>query len=95
MKNQFKIPEFISKAFAELDNQEQKQELIERYKRWADGEFTTLYKDWMEAKYNKLVKEDEEQSDFASWFSFSYKKAKNRTMRLTIRSLLDKINYEI
>jgi len=90
VKNQFKVPVFVSEEFNKLDI-EQKKEFINRYRRWEKNEFTVLFLEGLEKEYKSLVQEDEEKSDFVSWFSFSYKTARNRAQRLQLKSLINKI----
>lgn len=93
MKQEIKIPPFISRYLGELPFEE-KNEAIERYKRWYNGEYTQLFIQDLEHKLDKLVQDDEKDSDFLSWFSFAYKKAANRAKRLIIRDLINKLDYK-
>lgn len=93
--SEFKIPSFISSEFGKLPNKEQKEEMITRYKRWSDNEFTVLLLEYLEGEYDKLLKEDEEQCDFLSKFQFSYVTIRNKTKRGFIRSLIKKLDYNI
>lgn len=86
----FKVPPFISEYFNTLNTQE-KEECIQRYRRWEKNEFTEMFTQYLEKEYKSLVQEDEEKSDFVSWFNFSYKRARNRAQRLTLRKLINKI----
>ena len=94
MSKEFKIPAFISQHFNSLAHIE-RQEAIERYKSWYSHEFTEFFMDYLDAEHSKLVKEDEERSDFISWFQFSYVSIRNKSARKVIKSLLNKMNYEV
>jgi len=89
----FKVPSFISNDFSKLPSKEQKEEMISRYKRWSENEFTLLLVEYLEDEYDKLLKEDEERSDFLSWFQFSYVVIRNKAKRGFIRSLIKKLDY--
>ena len=91
----FKIPSFISGEFSKLQTKEQKEEMIGRYKRWSENEFTLLLIEYLEEEYEKLLKEDEEKSDFLSKFQFSYSSIRNKAKRGFIRSLIKKLDYTI
>jgi hypothetical protein len=95
MMSNFKIPSFISGEFSKLQTKEQKEEMISRYKRWSENEFTLLLIEYLEEEYEKLLKEDEEKSDFLSKFQFSYISIRNKAKRGFIRSLIKKLDYTI
>lgn len=90
----FKVPSFISDEFNSLDH-EGKKEASERYKRWYKHEFTEMFIDYLEEEYEKLLKEDEERSDFLSRFQFSYVSIRNKAKRSLLKSLIKKLDYNI
>lgn len=90
----FKIPTFISEYFATVPH-EQKQEAIDRYKRWYSHEFTEMFMDYLESQHAQLVKEDEEKSDFISRFQFSYVSIRNKSARKVLKSLLSKMEWKV
>ena len=90
----FKIPSFISEEFNKLQHEE-KKEAIERYKRWYAHEYTDLFIQHLEDEYTKLLKEDEETSDFLSRFQFSYVTIRNKAKRALLKSLIKKLDYEV
>ncbi|QDP52429.1 MAG: hypothetical protein Unbinned96contig1001_46 [Prokaryotic dsDNA virus sp.] len=94
MKSEFKVPSFISEYFNGLDA-EQKAEAVARYKSWYAHDFTELFIQHLSQQREKLVQEDEEKTDFMSWFQFSYKKAHNRAKRSLLRELQSKLNWKI
>jgi uncharacterized protein YoaH (UPF0181 family) len=90
----FKIPSFLSAHLSSLtDNQ--KQEAVERYKRWYAHDFTELFNQHLEDEYNKLVQEDEDKGDFLSKFQFSYVSIRNKAKRGLLRSLIKKLDYKV
>ena len=89
----FKIPTFISEYFATVPH-EQKQEAIDKYKRWYSHEFTEMFMDYLDAQHAQLVKDDEEKSDFLSKFQFSYVSIRNKAKRNLLKTLLTKMNWE-
>lgn len=91
----FKIPSFISAEFSKVPSKEQKEEMITRYKTWSTNEFTLLLTEYLEEEYDRLLKEDEEKSDFLSKFQFSYVAIRNKAKRGFIRSLIKKLDYTI
>jgi len=93
--SEFKIPSFISAEFSKLRVKEEKEEMISRYKRWSDNEFTVLLMEYLEDEYDKLLKEDEEKLDFLSKFQFSYVTIRNKAKRGFIRSLIKKLDYTV
>lgn len=93
MMSEFKIPSFISSEFSQLTNKADKEEMIKRYKGWSNNEFTLLLIEYLEEEYEKLVKEDEERSDFLSKFQFSYITIRNKAKRGLLRGLIKKLDY--
>ena len=91
----FKIPSFISSDFSKLKTGREREEMISRYKRWTENEFTLLLTEYLEEEYDKLLKEDEERSDFLSKFQFSYVAIRNKAKRGFIRSLIRKLDYTV
>lgn len=91
--SEFKIPSFISKDFGRLPNKSDKEDMIQRYKSWSTNDFTLLLIAYLEEEYEKLVKEDEERSDFLSKFQFSYITIRNKAKRGLLRGLIKKLDY--
>ena len=94
MSKQFKIPAFISDYFNSL-GQTERQEAIERYKSWYSHDYTELFREYLETEHKKLVKEDEEKSDFVSWFQFSYVSIRNKSARKVLKTLLNKMEWKV
>ena len=90
----FKIPSFISAHLSSL-SQDEKQEAIEKYKRWYLSEYTEMFSQHLEDEYTKLVQEDEEANDFLSKFQFSYVSIRNKAKRGLLRSLIKKLDYKV
>lgn len=91
--SEIKIPSFISESLSAMKHEE-KNEAIERYKRWYNGEFTELFIQYLEEEYDRLLKEDEGKSDFLSKFQFSYVTIRNKAKRALLRSLITKLDYK-
>lgn len=73
----------------------EKQEAIERYKRWYSHEYTELFSQHLEDEYSKLVQEDEDTNEFLSKFQFSYVSIRNKAKRGLLRSLIKKLDYKV
>ena len=84
----------MSEYFGKL-TPEQKGEAISRYKSWYNHDFTELLIDHLDAIQEKLVKEDEDKSDFLSKFQFSYISIRNKAQRKLLRDLLKKMEWEV
>tara|TARA_R110000868_G_scaffold88776_1_gene247347 strand:- start:251 stop:529 length:279 start_codon:yes stop_codon:yes gene_type:complete len=90
----FKIPSFMSAHLSALPHNE-KQEAIERYKRWYAHEYTELFSQHLEDEYSKLVQEDEDTNEFLSKFQFSYVSIRNKAKRGLLKSLIKKLDYKV
>ena len=90
----FKIPSFISEHLNTLDHKA-KQEGVERYKRWHSHDYTEMFMQYLEDECDKLVREDEDRSDFLSKFQFSYVSIRNKAKRGLLRSLIKKLDYKV
>ena len=90
----FKVPSFMSDHFNSLQPVE-KKEAVGRYKSWYNHEFTQMLLDYLDETHDKLVKEDEEKSDFISKFQFSYISIRNKAQRKLLKELLKKIEWEV
>jgi hypothetical protein len=93
-KTSFKIPPFLS-AYLEGMTKEEKDEAVQQYKSWYNNNFTQMYVQYLEDRAEQLVKEEEDKTDFLSWFQFSYKTAHNRAKRSLLRELAKKLNYKV
>ena len=74
---------------------EEKKEAIKRYKLWHSHDFTVLLVEHLEETREKLVREDEDKTDFLSKFQFSFVSIRNRAKRKLLREILKKIKWEI
>jgi hypothetical protein len=90
----FKVPSFMSEYLSTLAHNE-KQEAMERYKRWHSHDYTELFTKYLQDECDRLVKEDEDKGDFLSKFQFSYVSIRNKAKRGLLRSLIKKLDYKV
>ena len=90
----FKIPAFISSHFSSLSHEE-RQEAIDKYKRWHSHEFTEMFIHYLGEQHRELVRKDEDTSDFLSKFQFSYVSITNKAKRKLIQDLINKMDWEV
>jgi len=84
----------MSEYFGKL-TKEEKNAAISRYKSWYTHDFTELLIDHLDEAHGKLVKEDEDKSDFLSKFQYSYVAIRNKAQRKLLRELLKKVEWEV
>ena len=83
-----KVPAFLSKKFNSLSTREEKIKLLDDYEIWKLMDITKSYILHLEEELERAVKEDEDKTDWLSWFSFKYTQAHNKGKRSFIRKLL-------
>jgi hypothetical protein len=86
-----KIPAFLSAAHHAASSIEAKRKLLEAYDIWACSDITKSYIIFLEKELQRLLKEDEEKTDWLSRFHFRYKEAHNKGQRGLLRKLLQQI----
>lgn len=84
----------MSEYFSSL-NHEERKDAVEKYKRWTSHSYTEMFTEWLESQHLDLQKADEEKSDFVSRFQFSYITIRNKAQRKLLRTILDKMNYNV
>jgi hypothetical protein len=87
-----KIPPFLSDKHHTAPTVEAKKQVLEHYDIWSSHSITQSYKLWLEKQLEALIKEDEEKTDWLSFFHYKYKQAHNKGQRALLRKLLKQIN---
>lgn len=87
-----KIPPFLSEKHHSASTIDGKRSVLEQYDIWRSHSITESYKLWLEKQLEALIKEDEEKTDWLSFFHFKYKQAHNKGQRALLRKLLKQIN---
>lgn len=85
---QRKVPRFLSKDFAGLSSTEEKKKLLDDFDIWKSSFITKSYILFLEQELEKIVREDEDKTDWLSAFAYRYKQSHNKGKRSILRSLL-------